>query len=286
MSNINKLPSSEWPEALLHIPDPPETLYIRGNMPPKDAIMLCVVGARRYTSYGKDVCEKCIATLKGRNVAIVSGLAMGIDTIAHKAALNNDLFALAVPGSGLNDDVMYPNMNKRFAHEILESSGGLISEFEPDFISTMWAFPRRNRIMAGLSKAVLIIEAEKRSGTLITARLATEYNRDVLTVPGNIFSPNSEGPHLLLRLGATPITCPDDLLEALGFERGDDISHERKYEDCTDQEKEVLRLLQDSMSRDELIRKSALSTQDINILVSILELKGYIKEDAGQLHLF
>ncbi len=281
---IKKLSLSDFPEQFNHIPDPPEQLYYEGNLPNNDALILCVVGARKFTQYGKDVCERLIESLRGKNVSIVSGLALGIDTIAHTAAIKNGLHTLAVPGSGLDRSIIYPRSNCRFADTILESGGGLLSEFDPDFVSTAWAFPKRNRIMAALSKAVLIIEAEKKSGTLITSRLATDYNKDVLTVPGSIFSKNSEGPHLLLRLGATPITCPQDLHEALGFETLFDTST-RTYDDCGDDEKKVLEILQDPMPRDELIRRLSQPIYQTNILISLLEMKGYIKEELGEIRL-
>ncbi|MDQ3014623.1 MAG: DNA-processing protein DprA [bacterium] len=283
---MHKLHKKEFPPQMLQIPEPPEQLYIEGTMPPPGSKILCVVGARKNTQYGKDICEKLIASLRGKNVSIVSGLALGIDTIAHKAALANGLHTLAVPGSGIGKDVIYPHTNRRFAQAILESGGGLLSEFEPDFISTPWAFPKRNRIMAALSHAVLIFEAEKKSGTLITSRLATDYNKDVLVVPGSVFSRNSEGPHLLLRIGATPITCPEDLHEALGFETLFDPANQAdRYSDCSAKEVQILELLQDPQSREDLIQALELPVQEINIYLSLLEMKGHIKESLGLLRL-
>ena len=281
---LRKLSRKEFPPRLLEIPDAPDKLYLLGNMPPEDAKMLCVVGARRNTEYGREVCEKLVSSLKGKNVAIVSGLALGIDTIAHKAALASGLFTLSAPGSGLNDKVLYPHTNLSFSKKIIESGGGLISEFEPDFKSTQWAFPMRNRIMAGLSQAVLIIEAERKSGTLITARLAADYNRDVLVVPGSIASRNSEGPHLLLRIGATPITCPQDLHEALGFEATPATTEER-YGDCGAEERKIIELLENPMSRDDLIRNLEMPASEINMHLSLLEMKGHIQEFMGELRL-
>jgi DNA processing protein len=148
---MRKLTKPEFPAQLLQIPDPPEHLYIEGALPPAGATILCVVGARKNTQYGKDICEKLIGSLRGKNVSIVSGLALGIDTIAHKAALAAGLHTLAIPGSGIGPDVLYPHSNRKFAKELIKAGGGLLSEFEPDFVSTPWAFPMRNRIMAALS---------------------------------------------------------------------------------------------------------------------------------------
>src|SRR3989339_1250495 len=211
---IIKLSKQDFPEKLLEIPQPPKQLFIRGNLPDwENSKFVAVVGSRKYTNYGKEACEKIISGLRGCDVTIISGLAIGIDSIAHKSALEAKLKSIAVPGSGLNSSVIYPSINKKLADEIVQSGGCLLSEFEPDFQATTWSFPQRNRIMAGLSDAVMVIEAEIKSGTLITSRLATDYNRDVFAVPGSIFSPNSSGPNMLIRLGATPVTSSADILE-------------------------------------------------------------------------
>lgn len=282
---LRQLSPLAFPQLLKEITDPPEKLYLRGTLPSEDNKFLCVVGSRRFSAYGKDVCEKLIAGLSGLPIVIVSGLALGIDSIAHRAALKAGLQTIAVPGSGLKDSALYPPTHKILAHEILGKGGALISEFEPDFHATPWSFPQRNRIMAGLSDAVLVVEAERVSGTLITSRLATEYNRDVLTVPGSIFSKTSEGPHMLLRLGATPITTSAELLEALDFktEVGEETVREIP-EDCTDEEKQLLTILAEPMPRDTLIRELKLPTQRVNILLSLMEIKGLIKESQGEIH--
>jgi len=222
--DIRQLAPHEFPKLLKEIPDTPEKLYLKGSLPSDEYRFLCVVGSRSYTSYGKDVCEKLIGELAGYPIVIVSGLAIGIDAIAHKAALDSGLNTIAVPGSGLNRDVLYPKTNAGLAKSILESGGALLSEFEPEEEATPYNFPRRNRIMAGLSHAVLVIEAQQKSGTLITARLATDYNRDVLTVPHSIFSKTGEGPHMLIRTGAVPVTSPAHIPEAL------DIQPEEKHD--------------------------------------------------------
>src|SRR3990167_2571253 len=225
---IKKLPKEKFPKALLEIPQPPEDLWIIGELPRENLVYLCVVGSRKYTSYGKEACEKIIGGLKGYPIVIVSGFAMGIDTIAHKKAMQAELKTIVFPGSGLSDEAMYPKTNVRLMNEVVNNNGCLISEFKPNFKATQWSFPMRNRLMAGISKATLIIEAEERSGTLITARLTTEYNRDLLVVPGSIFSPNSKGTNKLLRLGATPVNSSEDVLEALGFEPKKDEDKQTK----------------------------------------------------------
>jgi len=281
---IKKLPKEKFPAALLEIPQPPEDLWIIGELPQDELIYLSVVGSRKFTSYGKEACEKIIAGLKGYPIAIVSGFAMGIDTIAHKKAMQVGLKTLVFPGSGLSDEAIYPKTNVRLIREVVDSGGCLISEFEPDFKATQWSFPMRNRLMAGISKAVLIIEAEEKSGTLITARLATEYNRDLLVVPGSIFSTNSKGTNKLIHQGATPVTCAEDVLEALGFEKPKDEDKQRKlFEDSSPAEKTVLKILREPMPRDDLIRILKMQTSSANSLLSIMEIKGLIKEELGEI---
>lgn len=282
--NIIKLKPEEFPSQLLEIPQPPKTLYIRGSMPDPDLTYLAIVGSRNYTSYGKDICEKLIRGLQGYPIVIVSGLALGIDSIAHRTALNVGLKTIAFPGSGLDDKVIYPKTNIFLAKEIIENRGCLISEFEPNFISTLYSFPQRNRLMAGMSKAVLIIEAEEKSGTLITARLALDYNKDVLAVPGSAFSSNSNGTNWLIKQGATPITKSEDILEALGFKiEKPELSDEEKYADCSKEEIMVINLLREPRERDDLIREMKMDVAQANALLSIMELKELIKEELSEI---
>lgn len=277
---------NEFPRRLREIADPPEKMYIEGTLPPEEHKWLAVVGSRKYTNYGKEVCEKLIGGLAGYPIVIVSGLALGIDALAHRAGLSAKLPCVAVPGSGLNPKVLYPSTNRRLADEILKAGGALLSEFEPDFRATAWGFLQRNRIMAGLSDAVLVIEAEQRSGSLVTSRLATEYNREVFTVPGSIFSSSSAGPHMLIKLGATPVTSSETLLEALGFSSAKRSTLDAKrYDDCPPEELRVIELLREPLSRDDLIDALDLPISQANALLSLMELKGLIKESVGEIHL-
>ncbi len=283
---IQKLPKNKFPKALLEIPQPPENLWIIGELPTENLTYLCVVGSRKFTTYGREACEKIIAGLKGYPIVIVSGFAMGIDTIAHKKAMQIGLKTMVFPGSGLSAEAIYPKTNARLMNEVVESGGCLISEFEPDFKATQWSFPMRNRLMAGISKAVLIIEAEEKSGTMITARLTTEYSRDLLVVPGSIFSSNSKGTNKLLHQGATPVTCAEDVLEALGFELPKDEEKQQKlFADLSPEEKKITSLLREPMSRDDLVRAMKLPIPAANALLSIMEIKALIKEELGEIRL-
>ena len=282
---IRKLGPKEFPDALKEITDPPVELYLQGVLPKKDNKILCVVGSRKFSTYGKEACESIIAGLAGYPITIVSGLALGIDSIAHRAALGAGLQTIAVPGSGLDPKVLYPRSNILLAEKILESGGGLLSEFDPLFRATPYSFPERNRIMAGLSHAVLIIEAELKSGTLITSKFATDYNRDVFAVPGSIFSKTSDGPHMLIRLGATPIRSDKDILDAFGFDTQEALPFEERYKDASADEMKVITLLASPCVKDELLRDLNMPIRDANTLLSMMEIKGMISDRGGEIRL-
>lgn len=281
---IREIGHEEFPPLLREIPDPPERLFCAGSLPEAHEKILTVVGSRRFTQYGKQACEKIIAGLAGYPVVIVSGLALGTDSIAHNVALSNKIKTIAVPGSGISPSVIYPRSHLNLAQRIIEEGGGLLSEFPNDFRATLWSFPKRNRIMAGMSHATLVIEASEKSGTLITSRLATEYNRDVCTIPQSIFSGTSSGPHMLLRLGATPITKSEDVLEILGIPIKNRII-ENNYDDLSEIEQKICKLLIEPKSRDDLIYESRLPAWEINSILVTMELKGIIKESMGEIRL-
>src|SRR3989338_1071114 len=233
------LQGKDIPEILREIPQPPEKLYLAGELPPEGTVCLAVVGSRKCTTYGKDAVKKLINGLRGYPIAIVSGLAVGIDSLSHEAALDAGLCAVAFPGSRISEEAFFPPTSLKLAQKIIESGGCILSEFEPDFKAAYYTFPMRNRLVAGLSKAALIIEAQEKSGTLITARMALDYNREVLAVPGTINSLYSKGTNKLIRNGATPITCSDDILEALGFKIDNASKQESLFEDARPEEKAV-----------------------------------------------
>jgi len=292
-NQFKKILPPDFPSLLKEINDPPEELWLEGNFPNENENkFLAVVGSRKYSRYGKEACEELIRGLAGYPIVIVSGLALGIDAIAHQSALKNKLLTVAIPGSGLDRKVLHPFSNHRLADEIVEAGGCLLSELEPECPAGVHTFPRRNRIMAGLSHAVLIIEAGERSGTLITARLAMEYNRDVLVVPGSIFSPSSRGANGLIHHGAMPINNSTDLLQALGFNLDENNNEDyqarqaKLFADLSPIEQKIVDFLStDSYPRDELIELAELSITEANIILSTMEIKGIIKEAMGEIRL-
>jgi DNA processing protein len=280
-TDITYIDTHDFPPLLREIPDPPDGLYMQGTFPPPEFVPLCVVGARRCTSYGLQACEKLIGGLRGYPIVIVSGLALGIDGRAHRAALDAGLPTIAIPGSGLDPSALYPRSNVPLAERIVASDGALLSEFKPLFRARPESFPQRNRIMAGMSRAVLVVEAERKSGTLITARLALDYNRDVLAVPGSIFSAMSSGPNYLLETGAAPITTSEDILKALGFHSGQKTSADEVLAGCSEEERAVLAILCEPLTRDALIRRLGLPTSAANVLLASMELKDLLAERGG-----
>lgn len=283
--DIRELERENWPKQLLEIPQPPERLWIRGALPPEGTKLLTVVGSRAMTRYGQEACQKLITGLAGYPVSIVSGLALGVDTCAHKAALAAGLHTLVVPGSGLGDDVLYPRSNRVFAKEILKAGGGFLSEYAPETASRVHFFPERNRLMVGLADAVLVIEAGQKSGTLITARLAADYNRELLCVPHRIGDPHAFGPHLFIRLGAALVSEALHILEALHIAPRV-ASMTTAPTDLEDVELEIWSMLAEPKTRDEILRAGGTSAGAGELLTALvaLELRGLIKEEFGAWH--
>ncbi|HUX80873.1 MAG TPA: DNA-processing protein DprA [Candidatus Paceibacterota bacterium] len=279
---IRELAPTEWPDGLREIPQQPKQLWVRGNLPPKGTKMLTVVGSRAMTSYGKEACQTLIAGLAGYPISIVSGLALGIDTCAHAAALTAGLHTLVVPGSGLHDEVLYPRSNRAFAKEILKAGGGFLSEYEPHTPARAYFFPERNRLMVGLADAVLMIEAGPKSGTLITARLAGEYNRELLCIPHRIGDPHAFGSHLFIRLGATLVTEPLHILEALRLPPREEPG--REGGNLVDKELVIWNMLEEPKTRDEVLRCAAGTPGELLTALVALELRGLIKEEFGAWH--
>lgn len=278
---VRQLRQDEYPKRLLEIPQSPKALWVRGTLPNETNKVLAVVGSRALSRYGREATTSLMQGLSGYPITIVSGLALGADQHAHEEALRFGLATLAVPGSGLDESVIAPRTNVGLARRIFESGGALLSEHEPFHTPYPHDFPSRNRIMVGLSDAVLMIEAGERSGTLITARLATEYNRDLLCVPHRIGDMHSEGAHQFIRLGATLVSESAHILEALGIQAKDNAHRPLPQTDLTTHEATLYALLEEPKERDVLIRASQLSPSDALTSIVSLEIKGLIEERFG-----
>lgn len=288
---IQKIDKSEFKnnnllKRLLELPDKiPESIYFKGLFPDENTKYLAIVGSRNITTYGKDVLDFLFKELESYNICIISGLAMGVDSRAHELALKHKLKTIAVPGSGIDEKVLYPSTNRKLMQNILESRGLVLNEFEPNFKATLWSFPMRNRIMAILCDALLVVEASEKSGSLITVRLATDYNKDILTIPGNIFSKNSFGPNNLIKDGATPVTGARDILEVLKIKPREEVKKDNENLEklnLTDIEKEILNILNEPITKDKIFEKlSKYDLGEILTALTLLEWKGFVKEEVG-----
>ena len=266
------LNSADFPSILREIHSPPKILNIWGKIP-KTEHYLSIVGTRKNSAYGEEILRKIIAGLAPYNFTVISGLATGIDTIAHKAALENNIPTIAVLGSGLNRNVLsYTKIG--LAEEIVSRGGAIISEYENNMQATLWSFPQRNRIISGLSKATLVVEAGEKSGSLITARFALDQNREIMAVPGTVFSTNSKGTNKLIKQGAHLIESAEDVLEIYGIE------FERKNTEkieLSPQEQKVFDLMSEPSDIDTIIRTCKMPSYEVQAIISFLELRGIIK---------
>ena len=267
----------EYPELLKAIDDSPPVLYVRGDLQPADGLSVAVVGTRRPTPYGRQVAEEMSNQLATSGVTVVSGLARGIDAIAHQAAIAAGGRTLAVMACGL--DMVYPPEHARLATEIMEH-GAVMSEQPLGTQPRGDFFPRRNRILSGLSLGTLVIEGDMKSGALITADFANDQGRDVFAVPGSIFSPQSRGPNVKVQRGEAKLVLKvADILEELNLAAVPQQMEMRELMPATDTEAELLRHITREPSHiDDLCRASGLPVSAVSSLLAMMELKGLIRE--------
>lgn len=267
-----KASSNSFPELLLGIYDHPKQLYIAGVKP--DLPMVAIVGSRKPTNYGREVTYQLSYDLAKFGLCIVSGLASGIDAIAHQAAIDAGGLTVAVLGSGL--DQLYPASNRGLARQIIASGGAIISEYPASTPPLRHHFPARNRIIAGLSLLTIVTEADARSGSLITASLALEQNRIVAAVPGSINSARSSGPNNLLKSGAIVVTSAVDVLTILGLEQSQQTKH--KPIARSEEEQILIDILNSGQtSLEEIIEQANISPQQIASTLSLMEISGKVK---------
>ena len=270
-------------ERLSHTPVPPKRLLVRGLVAPTDTLYITIVGSRVCSEYGKQVVDEICKSLTGQPVSIISGLAHGIDTHVHKCALKYNLHTMAVVGSGIEDKVLYPQTNLKLSHQILDQGGAIITEQESDAPSRPWMFPARNRITVGISHLVIIVEAKEKSGTLITSRLATDYNREVMVVPHSIYSSFGKGSNELIKQGAYMYTKPSDIFELLKL----DIPESMQLFNYIPHPKEriILKVIQDGNTRIENILTACsdkVSVSEVVQIILTLEIENIIKKVDGE----
>lgn len=269
----------DYPKRLKEIPQPPPVLFVKGSINVEDDWAVSVVGTRRVTPYGRQVAAEVARFLAENGVTVVSGLARGVDAIAHQTAVSSGGRTFAVLGSGV--DVIYPPEHRKLAEEI-SRQGAVISDYpmgtQPESIN----FPPRNRIIAGLSLATIVVEAGETSGALITAKFAVEQGRDVFAVPGSILTPQSEGTNRLIEDGARPLLRMNEILEVLKLENIPEKQNNRKSLSATPEEKKLLQYLsQEPKHIDEICNLSTLPIQTVSATLTMMELKGLVTHVGG-----
>ncbi|HBU07123.1 MAG TPA: DNA-protecting protein DprA [Candidatus Magasanikbacteria bacterium] len=273
-----------YPALLKEIYDPPFCLFVRGEFKPDD-FSLAVVGTRKFSPYGKQVTGELVSELAHQGITIISGLAIGIDCLAHEATLKAGGKTIAVLGSGINKQHIYPGQNKDLAERIIKSGGALISEYPPGTLPSKFTFPRRNRIVAGMSLGTLVIEAPEGSGALITAQCSLDNDREVFSVPQNINSANSSGPNELIKNGAQLVTKASDILDALNLQDVKKyISNQAIIPDSPVEAKILDNLTREPIHIDELTKKCELDSSSTNATLILMEMKGKVRNLGGMMY--
>ena len=275
-----KITDKEYPELLKKISDAPGVLYYRGTLPNKDEKCFAIVGTRRPSDYGQRATLQIAGELADVGLIIVSGMAPGIDTFAHKISVEKGARTIAVLGTGLDEKSIYPQTNLQLSREILKNNGCLISEFEPGTPGYPNNFRQRNRIISALSLGVLVIEAKEKSGSLITAGFAKMQNKKLFAVPGPIFSLNAKGPNKLIKEGATLVESAQDILDILGIEPQKVLP--KLFVAENEQERAILAVLtEESLYIDKIIEKTKLSPSQIATSLALMEISGKIRNLGG-----
>ncbi len=283
--NINVLDftNPDYPLLLKQIHNPPFVIYTRGKLNFNEAPAISIVGSRKFSAYGEQLAMAFSRDLAKAGFTVVSGLALGIDAFAHRGALETNGKTIAVLGSSINDNNIYPRANFALAKEIIANDGLLMSDYAPETPATAMTFPARNRLIAGLSLGTLIIEAGEKSGALITARMALESNREVFAIPGSIFSPTSIGANNLIKSGAKLVTGVQDILEELNFSQTAEVKQAVLKIPDNKEEEILLTILSDiPLHIDTIAKNSQLTTSVISSTLSMMEIKGWAKNIGGQ----
>lgn len=270
---------AEYPKRLMEIDQPPPVLYMRGELIPEDEWAVAVVGTRRVTAYGRQIAEDVAGSLASQGITVISGLARGVDSISHQAALNAGGRTIAVLGCGL--DRIYPPENRQLAENII-AKGALLSDYPPGTPPEASNFPPRNRLISGLSLAVVIIEAGNTSGALITASFAADQGRDVFAVPGNINAPGSKGTNRLILDGAQPLLNPEQLLESLELTMVAEYRTARVALPDDPIEAQLFETLsREPLHIDEIQTRTEIPIEKVTSTLALMELKGMIRQIGG-----
>ncbi len=272
-----------YPRLLKEINDPAHTLFIRGTLQSlATAPAVAVVGTRRLTSYGRHVGGDITGALASQGVVIVSGLALGIDGVAHEATLRHHGKTIAVLGSGVDAEHIYPSAHRDLAARIIAEGGAVISEYPPGFLPTQYSFPARNRLIAGLTLGTLVVEAPLESGALITAKAALDYNREVFAIPHPITSNTGAGGNRLLQQGATLVTKAEDIIEALQLKNLRQLVETPRRAVLTKTEEIIMNALShEGLPIDAIVKATGLSSSVVSSQLTMMEMKGLVKNSGG-----
>lgn len=276
-----------FPKKLTTIIQPPFCLYVRGNIGALQLPSVTIVGSRKISDYGTHATNVFAGDIAHADITIISGLALGTDGLAHRAALNNNKTTIAVLGSGIDDTTITPRTHINLAREILQKNGTIISEYPPGAQPNRGTFPARNRLMVGLADATVIIEATEKSGTLITATYAHKNKRPLFALPGSIFSTNSLGPNQLIQSGkAHALLCSDDILRLFHVNRSPKHKITPHF---TDEHQKLLHHIltknSDGMQINHLIKKSGFDTTTVSSALTIMEIQGIVKNIGNQTYI-
>jgi len=285
MNDIGKIiiTDKEYPELLKKIPDPPKILYYRGEIKEKE-LCFAIVGTRRYSSYGKQITLKIASQLAQVGITIVSGLAPGIDTFAHKAAVEQQKRTIAVLGTGIDEKSIYPKENIGLSRKIVENNGCLISEYPPGTKGAKFTFPKRNRIISGLSLGVLVVEAKEKSGALITADYAILQKRKIFAIPGSIYFLNSRGTNNLIKNGAKLVDSANDILQELNLPSLESLPQNKLQGENQEENLILSALKEEALHIDKIIEKTKLNAAVVAGTLAVLEIKGTVRQLGGSIY--
>jgi len=268
-----------YPQRLKEIEQPPPVLYVRGDYLPDDLYAVAIVGTRRVTPYGRQITEELSSYLASNGITVVSGLARGVDAIAHQTALKAGGRTIGVLGSGV--DKIYPPEHRSLAQQMIEQ-GAIVSDYAPGTPPDASNFPPRNRIISGLSLAVVVVEAGETSGALITAEFAAEQGREIFAVPGSILAPQSKGTNKLIQKGALPLLSINDLMQALNLTRMGEHKAARKIIAADETERRVMSILgAEPLHVDEIRNQTELPIEKVSATLALMELKGMVRQVGG-----
>lgn len=279
---IVKIEDENYPESLKNIADAPKVLYYKGNLPQKSESCFGIVGTRKPSDYGHQAALHITGDLADSGLTIVSGMAPGIDTFSHQACVEKNKRTVAVLGTGIDEQSIYPQQNLQLSRDIIKAGGCLISELPPKAHGSIYSFPKRNRLISALSLGILVIEAKEKSGSLITAKYAKQQNKKLFAIPGPIFSLNSKGPNKLIKEGAKLVENANDILKELDF--APQKIQKEFFAENTEEGLILQALKEESLYIDKIIETTKLKAPVVATTLALMEISGKIRNLGGNVY--